>query len=130
MSEPLHIPDATLYLQQVIDSACKEKAPSGVSINLEKGDYALSEIRIPKGSSVTLYSKDRVRLLYVGMRNRPLFVLSENSSLALREKLEIFYNTNNIREVMRLMIRTSSQNSAEVDISKGVKFSLFSQKVQ
>lgn len=58
-----------------------------------------------------------------------MFVLEENSTLILREKLEIYYNTNNIQEVTRLMIKKTSENAGSVDISKGVKFSLFSQKV-
>jgi nitrogen regulatory protein PII len=101
------------------------------SINLEKGDYALQAIQIPKNSSVMLHSKDRVRLLYVGRRNRPMFLLEQNSTLILREKLEIYYNCNNIREVMRLMIRsadTGQKGSSKVDISKEVKVSLFSQR--
>jgi hypothetical protein len=123
-------------LQQAITRACSEKrklAPTAlgsldVSINLEKGDYAIQEIQIPKNSNVALYSKDRVRILYVGKRNRPMFVVGENSKLILREKLEIYYNTNNIQGAMQLMIKKVAEN-AGVEISKGVKFSLFSKKI-
>jgi hypothetical protein len=138
-SSALPIQDSTLLLQQTILQACKharEEMPNkdavvNASINLEKGDYALQTIQIPKNSSVMLHSKDRVRLLYVGRRNRPMFILEQNSTLILREKLEIYYNCNNTREVMRLMIRSadsSQKGSSKVDISKEVKVSLFSQR--
>jgi hypothetical protein len=127
--------DITSSLQQTITQACEQNREAGessrkitVSINLDKGDYAIQAIEIPRDSSVTLFSKDKVRLLYVGKRNRPMFIVGENSSLFLKEKLEIFYNTNNVQEVIHLMIRKVSSNSGSVDISKGVKFSLFSKK--
>lgn len=99
-----------------------------VSVNLKKGDYAIQVIQIPKNSSVTLCSKGRVRLLFVGKRNRPMFMVEQNSVLILREKLEIYYNTNNVKDVMRLMIKKASEN-ARADVSNGVMLSLFSQKV-
>ncbi len=127
----MSLADSTTALQQSIDSSCKEaskvSARPVISIKLEKGDYAFRSLEIPKNSSVTLFSKDRVRLLYLGRRNRPMFVLGENSSLILKEKLEIYYNTNNIRDVMKLMIK-APQNS-NVEISKDVKVAFFSQKV-
>ncbi|MGI0091726.1 MAG: hypothetical protein ACREBS_08455 [Nitrososphaerales archaeon] len=127
----MSLSDATPTLQQTISEACgraQNSSPSsGALIRLEKGDYAIQMIRIPKNSSVTLFSKDRVRLLYLGKRNRPMFILEEKSKLTLREKLEIYYNTNNVQEVMNLMIRKSPLDSG-VDILKGVKVSLFSQK--
>jgi hypothetical protein len=46
--------------------------------------------------------------------------------LVLQEKIELYYNTNNVQEVDRLMIRRPE--SAMVHISKGVKVSLFSLK--
>ncbi len=61
-----------------------------------------------------------------------MFILDQNSTLILREKLEIYYNCNNIQQVMKLMIRNAStgeSGSSKVDISKGVKISLFSQKI-
>jgi hypothetical protein len=67
--------------------------------------------------------------LYHGKRNRTMFIVQENSTLILREKLEIYYNSNNIQEVMKLMIRRVSENKNRVDISDGVKISLFSQKI-
>jgi hypothetical protein len=98
-----------------------------IAIKLEKGDYALQAIEIPKNSNVNLFSKDRVRLLFVGKRNRPMFVLGENSKLILKEKLEIYYNTNNIKEVLKLMIKNGPNSSAV--FSKDVKMAFFSQKV-
>lgn len=130
----VHLVDATSAFQRVVSSACAQARQEtglasgsvvSVTLKLEKGDYAIRAIQIPKDSSVTLSSKERVRLLYIGNRNRPMFVLDENSSLAIKEKLEIFYNTNNVQEVMRLMIRRLNGN---VDIAAGVKVSLFSQK--
>lgn len=144
------LPDATHALQQVISNACSRSnndnsskkdvtgshsvpastSPSAsapvTSIQLEKGDYAVQMLQIPQNSKVLLFSRDRVRLLYIGKRNRPMFVLQDNSVLILREKLEIYYNTNNIQEVMRLMIR--SPQTSMVDVSKEVKISLFSMK--
>jgi len=55
-----------------------------------------------------------------------MFVLGDNSVLELKEKLEIYYNTNNVREVLQLMIRCPP--TAKVEISRDVKVSLFSQK--
>ncbi len=134
MSSSTH--DATSALQNSIAGACEQarNSPSSsviatTSIKLEKGDYAIQAIEIPKNSSVTLFSKDRVRLLYIGKRNRPMFILGENSMLTLKEKLEIYYNTNNIQEVLRLIVRKASENSGSLDISKGVKVSLFSEKI-
>jgi hypothetical protein len=121
--------DSTAALQQTIDRFRKDASgPVSATIKLEKGDYALRAIEIPKNSTVTLLSKDKVRLLYIGKRNRPMFILGENSSLILGEKLEIFYNTNNIREAIKLMIKTTQKNS--VNISKDVKIAFFSRKVE
>jgi hypothetical protein len=83
-------------------------------------------ISIPKKGRVMLYSKDKVRLLFAGKRNRPMFVLEENCALLLREKIEIYYNTNNVQEVANLMAKYPK--SSRVDISKDVKISLFSMK--
>ncbi len=114
--------DSTPELQKTISEACSR----GVPVKLEKGDYAVQSIGVPKNSKLTLFSKDRVRILYIGKRNRPLFVLDEHSSLIIEEKIEIYYNTNNIQELNRLMIRRPETSS--VEISKGVKISLFSLK--
>jgi len=95
-------------------------------IHLEKGDYATQTLEIPRMCNVELFSKDRVRLLYSGKRNRPLFVLSDRSALVIREKVEIYYNTNNVQEAMKLMIR--SPPSARIEIDRGVKISPFSYK--
>lgn len=95
-------------------------------IHLEKGDYYVQTIEIPPKCAVELFSKDRVRMIYSGKRNRPFFVLNEGSSLTLKEKLELYYNTNNVQEVLKLMIRSAA--GARIDISKGVKVSLFSFK--
>ena len=62
---------------------------SRLEIELKKGDYPVQEITIPKETSVTFYSKDKVRLLFIGKRNRPLFLLQEKCELVLKEKLEI-----------------------------------------
>jgi len=136
--------DSTPLLQQTIVQACtqarkiassnssSEDSVVSASIKLEKGDYALQTIQIPKNSSVTLLSKETVRLLFIGKRNRPMFILEQNSTLILRDKLEIYYNCNNIQEVMKLMIKSTSTgqgDSSKADISKGVKISLFSQKI-
>jgi hypothetical protein len=129
--------DSTAGLQQVIEASIKEAARkasssphlSSASIKLEKGDYAIGTLQIPKNSQVILFSKDRVRMLYIGKRNRPMFLLEENSALILREKLEIYYNTNNVREALRLMIRTASI-TCKVEISKEVRIAFFSQKLE
>ncbi len=97
-------------------------------MQLPKGDYALKTLEIPGNSKILICSKDKVRLLYVGKRNRPMFALQENSTLFLKEKIEIYYNTNNIREVSRLMVRLPQ--SSRVEISPEVKVSLFSQKIE
>ena len=121
--------DSTPALQQAIIDACSKKDnANGVAIDLRKGDYTVQTLEIPRNSKVMLFSKDRVRILYVGKRNRPLFVLQDNSMLVLKDKLEIYYNTNNMQEVMRLMIRMPP--SGKVEISKDVKISLFSLKQQ
>jgi hypothetical protein len=136
---PSHFPstDSTVALQQAIDHSVKEKTAASqtvpafrsASIKLEKGDYAIGTIHVPKHAQVALFSKDRVRLLYIGRRNRPMFLLEDNSGLLLKEKLEIYYNTNNIREALNLMIKTTSNNS-RVEIEKEVKIAFFSQKVE
>jgi hypothetical protein len=123
--------DATGALQSLISEACKKLPPgdqSVSSIELEKGDYAVTELQLPPGGKILLFSKAHVRLLYIGKRNRPLFVLGENSVLIIREKIEIYYNTNNLQEVSRLMIRGAK--TSRVDISEAVKLSLFSAKQQ
>lgn len=118
--------EATKSLQSTIIDACADHVID--EIQLPKGDYALGMIEIPKNCKVSISSKDKVRLLYVGKRNRPMFLLGENSTLVLREKIEIYYNTNNIREVMRLMFKVPQ--SGKLEISPNVKISLFSQKVE
>jgi len=120
--ELMSIYDATLDLQEKISEACSKN----IQVKLEKGDYAVQALRIPKNCSITIFSKDRVRILYIGKRNRPLFVLEENALLSIQEKIEIYYNTNNIQELSRLMIKCPS--TSRVEISKGVKVSLFSVK--
>jgi len=96
------------------------------SIEVPRGDYSIQQITIPRDTRLVLFSRGRVRLLYVGKRNRPLFALDDNSLLVLREKLEIYYNTNNLQEVTRLMIRCPK--TSRVEISKDLKISLFSLK--
>ena len=118
----MSLPDATPDLQKTISEACQ----AGKQVKLEKGDYVVQTLEIPKNCEIVLFSKDRVRILYSGKRNRPLFVLQENSTLFVQEKIEIYYNTNNVAEVNRLMIRLPESSS--VEISKGVKISLFSMK--
>jgi hypothetical protein len=120
--------DITSSLQRTISEiSLKNKDPSQLaSIQIPKGDYYIQLLTIPKNGGILLFSKDRVRLLYAGKRNRPMFVLEENSILVLREKLEIYYNTNNIREVEKLMVRYPK--SSHLEISKEVKVSLFSMK--
>ena len=119
----------TAALQNLILDACKNISrddQSIASLELEKGDYAVSSIQIPRGGKILLFSKGKVRILFIGKRNRPLFILEENSLLAIREKIEIYYNTNNLQEVSKLMIRGTK--SSQVDISSEVKLSLFSAK--
>jgi hypothetical protein len=87
----------------------------------------LQVLQIPKKAKITLFSKDRVRLLFSGKRNRPMFILDENSVLILREKIEIYYNTNNLQEISKLMIKCPV--SGRVEISNNVKISLFSRKL-
>lgn len=114
--------DATEKLQEAISKACSQK----FELKLEKGDYAVASINVPENCNLTIYSKDRVRILYTGKRNRPLFVLGSNSHLLLKEKLEIYYNTNNVQEVSNLMVRRP--NTASIEVSKDVRISLFSLK--
>lgn len=122
--------DITPSLQNMISEASvKNSDPKSIaSIQIPKGDYAVQLLNIPKNGRVLIFSKDRVRLLYAGKRNRPMFVLEENSVLVIREKIEIYYNTNNVQEVSKLMVRSSK--TSRVDISKDVKISLFSLKQQ
>jgi hypothetical protein len=126
----LSLSDITASLQHSVTEACaKLRAnPSSeiASIELGKGDYAIQMLQIPRNGRVVLSSKERVRLVYAGKRNRPMFVLEENSLLVLREKIEIYYNTNNVQEVTKLMIRLPS--SSRIEVSKEVKIQLFSQK--
>jgi hypothetical protein len=116
--------DSTAEIQKVISDACLAGRP----VKLEKGDYAILCLTVPKNCNLTLFSKDRVRILFIGRRNRPMFVLEENSVLSLQEKLELYYNTNNVQELGKLMIKCPP--SSRVEISKGVKISLFSVKQQ
>ena len=94
-----------------------------VNIQIPKGDYALQSLQIPKNSKIILFSSDKVRLLFSGKRNRPMFELAENAVLVLREKIEIYYNTNNLQEVSKLMVKYPK--SSRVEISKDVKIRSF-----
>ena len=127
-SEIEFLEDITFSLQNLItEGSSKVIDPSQVvSIQIPKGDYAVQLVTIPKNKQVLIFSKDRVRLLYAGRRNRPIFVLEENSTLVLRERIEIYYNTNNVQELASLMIRYPK--TSRVEISKDVKISLFSMK--
>ena len=124
--------DLTSQIQSAISEACQKNriARQGtedfVSVRLEKGDYGIISLLIPKNSKVLLYSKDRVRLLYLGKRNRPMFVLEENSVLVIKERVEIYYNSNNLQEVSKLMMKVPE--SSRVEMSHKVKVSLFSLK--
>ncbi len=46
--------------------------------------------------------------------------------LVIKEKIEIYYNTNNLQEVSRLMIKMPQ--TSRVDVSDKVKVSFFSLK--
>jgi hypothetical protein len=116
--------DATADIQRIISEACSKQVP----VKLERGDYAIQALQIPKNCRLVLFSKDRVRILYIGKRNRPMFVLEEDSQLAIQEKIELFYNTNNVQEMNRLMIK--GQKTSRVEVAKGVKISLFSLRQQ
>lgn len=118
----MSLEDATGELQEAISNACSQK----LELRLQKGNYAVTSITVPANCNLTISSKDRVRILYTGKRNRPLFMLGENSHLILKEKLELYYNTNNAREVSSLMVKMP--HSASIEISNGVKVSLFSMK--
>ena len=119
----MSLPDAT---PRSPEDNFRSLPKQGKQVKLEKGDYAVQTLEIPKNCKIVLFSKDRVRILYGGKRNRPLFVLQENSTLFVQEKIEIYYNTNNMQELNRLMIRCPREQ--RVEISKGVKISLFSMK--
>jgi len=120
--------DITVSLQRTISEASsKVKVPTEfASIQIPKGEYFIQLLTIPKNGRILLFSQDKVRLLFSGKRNRPMFVLEENSTLVLREKLEIYYNTNNVQEVSKLMVRAAK--TSRIDVSKDVKISLFSMK--
>jgi len=120
--------DITASLQLSInDAKTKLGDPTQVvSILIPKGDYSIETVTIPSNGRVQLHSKDRVRLVYGGKRNRPVFVLGANALLILLEKIEVYYNTNNIREVASLMVKCPK--TSQVKISKDVKISLFSLK--
>ena len=120
--------DITTSLQKIISeaSAKLDDPTKFASIEIPKGDYSIQLLTIPKNGRILLYSKDRARLLYAGKRNRPMFVLEENSALVLKERIEIYYNTNNIQEVAKLMVRVTK--TSRVEVSKEVKVSLFSMK--
>ena len=118
--------DITNWLQQTVTESSSKTSDDFTSIEIPKGDYALQSLQIPKNRRVALFSSDKVRLLFAGKRNRPMFVLDENSILVLREKIEIYYNTNNLQEVSKLMVKYPK--SSRVEISKDVKISLFSMK--
>ena len=118
----MSLEDATEKLQETITKACSQK----IELRLEKGDYAITSINVPDNCNLVIYSKDRVRILYTGKRNRPMFLLGANCHLILKEKLEIYYNTNNIQEASNLMVKRP--NTASIEVSKGVKISLFSLK--
>ena len=93
--------DITTWLQQTITESSLKDSEGFVTIQIPKGDYALQSLQIPKNSKIALFSGDRARLLFSGKRNRPMFVLAENAILVLREKIEIYYNTNNLQEVSK-----------------------------
>lgn len=124
--------DSTAELQEIISRACSEivAKPDNQSevaaIRLEKGDYAVQTLQIPKNAKALLFSKDRVRILYTGKRNRPMFVLEDGAELMLKGKIELYYNTNNVQEANKLMIKSSANSRAE--ISEEVKVMFFSVK--
>ena len=119
----MSVHDATAEVQRIISEACS----NNVQVRLEKGDYAVQALNVPKNCKLVLFSKDRVRILYIGKRNRPLFALEENSQLTIQEKIEIYYNSNNLQELNRLMIKCPA--TSRVEISERVKISIFSQKL-
>ena len=123
-----HLEDITTSLQQAITAQKDKLSDHGkpVSIQIPKGDYSIQTVTIPNKGHLQIQSKDRVRLVYAGKRNRPIFILGENSSLVILEKIEIYYNTNNVQEVAGLMVKCPK--SSRVQVSKDVKISLFSLK--
>ena len=55
-----------------------------------------------------------------------MFNLNDGSGLVLLEKIEIYYNTNNVKEAIKFMIR--GPPDATIQISPKVKIAFFSQK--
>jgi hypothetical protein len=122
------VSDSTALLQDLISQAClvqrKNANTDFAEVEIGKGDYGVQSLQIPQKARVLLFSKGRVRLLYLGRRNRPLFFLGEGSQLAVKQKIEIYYNCNNIQELPRLMIKNEKDSNAHID--DDVKLSLFS----
>ena len=111
-------------LQDLIDSALATE--KSARIQIPKGDYSIFSLAIPIGASVRIFARDRVRLLYYGKRNRPMFILGEGAYLSLEGKIELLYNTNNVQEASKLI--ASNSRGSKFEILESVKISLFSYK--
>ena len=114
--------DITTSLQQTISGASSKTSDLSqfTQIQIPKGDYYIQLLTIPKnrrnGCAFSMLERE------IG----PCLSWKRARSLILGEKLELYYNTNNVQEAAKLMIRSPASSRAE--ISKEVKLSLFSQK--
>jgi hypothetical protein len=126
----LSVSDQTHLIQELISRAAlvqrENSAANFAEVEIEKGDYGVQALQIPKNARISLFSKGRVRLLFLGRRNRPLFFLGEGSQLLVGKKIEIYYNCNNLQELSKLMIKQEKDSKALIE--DDVKVSLFSVK--
>jgi len=83
---------ATGVIQQSIFSACRSRKDISewVSIKMEKGDYPIRWLQVPDHCRLRLFSEEGAKLIHIGKRRQPLFILGEDSMLVL-ENLQINY---------------------------------------
>jgi len=83
---------ATKIIQQSIFAACKEKKDISewVSIKIRSGDYPVQWLQVPDDCKLRVFSGEGAKLIHIGKRRQPLFMLGKNSILKL-ENIEIAY---------------------------------------
>lgn len=87
--------DATEVVQRSINSACdiESKAGRWASIKFENGDYLISMLQVPASCKLLLFGEGGSKLIHIGGRRQPLFVLGKDSLLKL-QNLDIDYKGN------------------------------------
>lgn len=73
--------DATSVFQKCITEGCKKRKSLSdwVKIKVEEGSFPITVLRIPEKCKVALFSEKISKIVHIGQKKKPLFILGEKS---------------------------------------------------